>query len=510
MVFFVFMMTDVLLRNRKRIEHKLVFGIIACCMSMFTEEFVRHYLPIEYSPMITAAWFSTSGILITGLGLHLFIKLTGMDQRMPRFIFPFVCYIPTVLVVLNLFLNDQMVSGSAFHLVGSWKLPVYNEAYYIAMIGSNVFNLLYVLILLRGKARTDKQALRAIYNQLIMGVSVSAFFNLAVGLIDFHGYLPPYPYIYGGLAWCMLLRHTMVKYDFLYHIDKRYEKLFNLNPAAILLLDLRGNVREANPYAKQLLGDMRLENDSLEAILNDEIRQLIEAKAAIQNVELTIRSQDRTIDVLIDGDYVTVEYETLLILIVRDVTAEKTSQREVAYLAYHDTLTRLPNRRYFLDKLDAAIQAADRQQERLAVVLFDLDYFKELNDSHGHLVGDQALVHVADRIRSVIDPAIGTAARLGGDEFVFFLHPIPSVETVEATIMRLQQAMRDNPFLVRGKTVPIGLSIGVCICPNDGMDRDALLSSADKALYSVKKRGRNRYAFALDLQNEVAAASPDK
>ncbi len=504
MVFFVFMMTDVLLRNRKRIEHKLVFGIIACCMSMFTEEFVRHYLPIEYSPMITAAWFSTSGILITGFGLHLFIKLTGMDQRMPKLIFPFFCYIPTLLVVLNLFFNDQMVSGSAFHLVGNWKLPVYNEAYYIAMIGSNVFNFIYVLILLRGKRRTDKHEVRAIYSQLIMGVSVTAFFNLTIGLIDFHGYLPPYPYIYGGLAWCMLLRHTMVKYDFLYHIDKRYEKLFNLNPAAILLLDLHGSVREANPYAKQLLSGMRLE-----VILNGEIRQLIEAKAAIQNVELTIRSHDRTIDVLIDGDYVTVEYETLLILIMRDVTSEKESQREVAYLAYHDTLTRLPNRRYFLDKLDAAIQASEAQRERLAVVLFDLDYFKELNDSHGHLIGDQALIHVADRIRSVIDPAVGTAARLGGDEFVFFLHPVRSVETVEATILRLQQAMRDNPFLVGGETVPIGLSIGVSICPNDGTDRDALLSSADKALYSVKKRGRNRYAFALDLHNETAAASPD-
>jgi len=122
-VYFVYILMDVLSRSRKRTEYLLVGGIIACCLSMFLEEFVRHYLPIEYSPIITAAWFSVSGITIVGLGLHLFVKLTNIEHRFPKFIYPWLFYLPTALVILNLFLNDEMVSGSAFQQAGIWKMP---------------------------------------------------------------------------------------------------------------------------------------------------------------------------------------------------------------------------------------------------------------------------------------------------------------------------------------------------------------------------------------------------
>src|SRR5690625_184847 len=98
-VYFVYMLMDVLLRSSKRTEYLLVSGIIACCLSMFLEEFVRHYLPIEYSPIITAAWFSVSGITIVGLGLHLFTKLTNLNDKLPKYVYPYLFYLPTVLVV---------------------------------------------------------------------------------------------------------------------------------------------------------------------------------------------------------------------------------------------------------------------------------------------------------------------------------------------------------------------------------------------------------------------------
>ncbi|WEK55786.1 MAG: sensor domain-containing diguanylate cyclase [Candidatus Cohnella colombiensis] len=491
-LYFVFMMMDVLLRNYNRIEHRLVFGIITCCMLMFSEEFVRHYLPIEYSPLISVVWFSTAGILITGFGLHLFIKLTQLEHKMPRYIFPYFCYFPVVIVLINLIFNDQMISGNEFNQVGIWKLPVYNAAYYIAMIGSNFFNVIYVIILARGKKNASTSELREVFRQLILGVTVTAFFNLVIGLIDFKGYMPPYPYIYGAFAWCLLLRHTMVKYDFLNHIDKRYEKLFNLNPAAIMLMDLHGNVKEVNPSARKLFEQLNLDHVDSTHFLNAELQRRIADRKEISNFEVSIINGDNHIDVIIDGDYVLVEYESHLILIVRDITVQMENQREITFLAYHDVLTRLPNRRLFFEQLDVALVNASHNRQQLAVVMFDLDNFKLINDKYGHQIGDRVLVHVADVIRKVIESE-GVAARLGGDEFIFFLHPVYSIQSIKEKINLLQQYLQDHKFIVENEPIPIHLSIGVSCYPDQGLDGDTLLNSADKALYQIKRKGGNGY-----------------
>ncbi|WP_135556336.1 sensor domain-containing diguanylate cyclase [Paenibacillus cymbidii] len=492
MIFFVFMLMDVIVRNRRSAEHRLAGGIILCCMLMFTEEYVRQMLPLSYSPMISVIWFSTAGITITGFGLHLFIKLAGLEHKMPRYLYPAFCYVPTFLVIVNLLVNDQMISGNEFHEAGIWKLPVYNEAYYIAMVGSNLFNLAYVMILSKGKKHAVSAEHGAIYNELILGVVVTAFFNLLIGLIDFKGWLPPYPYIYGGFAWCVLLRRTMLKYDFLNHIDKRYERLFNLNPAAIMLMDVHGNMKEANPSARQLCREMKLDYTRFFAILSEDVKRRIRAKEDIGNCEMTIDIGGKQVDVVLDGDYVLVDNQPHLILIVRDVTQEKKNQREVTFLAYHDPLTRLPNRRYFNESLNAAIEGAERHGHKLAVVLFDIDRFKELNDKYGHAVGDQALSHLASIVREAM-PQGGMAARLGGDEFVLFLQPVASAQAVKELIQRLQRELETNKLIVDGEWIPIRLSIGASFYPGNGLDSDALLSSADKALYHVKQRGRNSF-----------------
>ncbi len=506
-LYFVYMMMDVLLRNRRSIEHRLAFGIIACCMLMFIEEFIRHYLPISYSPLITAAWFSTAGITITGFGLHLFIRLARLHYRMPRYLFPYLCYLPTVIVLLNLFFNDQMVSGGAFQEIGIWKQPVYNTAYYAAMIGSNVFNILYITILLYGKKHADTDELKDIYNLLMLGVLSTLAFNMGVGLIDFQGYLPPYPYIYGTIVWCILLRHTMLKYDFLNHTDKRYEKLFNLNPAAILLIDVHGQVKEANPSAKQLFRNSYLEHTNIYAELDESLMMRINDREEIRNCEMSIIRGDQKMDVVVDGDFVMVENEPHMILIVRDVTTEKMNQREITFLAYHDALTRLPNRRSFLEKLDMAIQEARERRQKLAVILFDVDYFKGINDKFGHFTGDQALLLLADQLRSVIQPGSGMAARLGGDEFIFYLHPVASISHVEAVIRKLQDALEEATMLVGEDRLSVRISLGASIYPDNGTDADTLLSNADKALYYVKRNGRNHYVFLSQVEHNIEDSS---
>jgi len=394
--------------------------------------------------------------------------------------------------LINLFVNDQMVSGNVFHQAGIWKLPVYNAAYYIAMIGSNVFNVIYIIILLRGKKNAESRELKEIFNELMAGVVVTAFFNLVIGTIDFRGWLPPYPYIYGTLIWCILLRRTMLRYDFLNHLDRRYEKLFNMNPLAILLFDLKGNLREANPVAIQLFASMALEPQQFFAELPEEMKARIASRHKIAPTERVILSEAGAFEVLIDCDYVVVEHIPHVIMIIRDVTQEKQNQREIAFLAYHDALTGLPNRRFYMEKLHEAIRRADRLRQPLAVAIFDVDHFKSINDKYGHLAGDQALVHIADKLREVIAPD-GIVARLGGDEFSFFLADRPVEEVIEK-IRQLLRALRQDPLSLPNANIPLCISIGVSLYPEHGQDSDTMLSNADKALYRVKRHTRNGYA----------------
>ncbi|SDD78312.1 diguanylate cyclase (GGDEF) domain-containing protein [Paenibacillus sp. UNCCL117] len=194
---------------------------------------------------------------------------------------------------------------------------------------------------------------------------------------------------------------------------------------------------------------------------------------------------------LIDGDYVTVDNEPHAILIIRNITLQKESQRQISFLAYHDPLTRLPNRRYFYEKLTDAIRLAHAEKHQLAVILVDLDQFKETNDRYGHEAGDEVLRQTA-RIIGEMAAKAGMSARLGGDEFVIYLSPVASLSSVHAMIRQLETAISQTVVPYGKEQLPIGMSIGASLYPDDGLDADTLLSSADKAMYRVKHTRKQR------------------
>lgn len=496
-MYFVLLLTDVLRRDRNRKEYLLVAGIIACCLSMFMEEFVRHYLPIEYSPVLTASWFGLSGITIVGFGLHLFLSLTRSGRKLPNFVHPSLFYLPTVLLLANLVFGDEMASGASFREAGIWKWPVYNTAYYIAMFGSNVFNALYLLILAKGIRDADQPEIRGIFKQLIFGVLVTVFFNLVIGTIDFNGLLPPYPYIYGTLLWCEILRRTMKKYEFLHHVDVRFENLFNVSPVAILLTDMDGNVREANPVAKKLFEALQLDGRTIAPLMQGDLLRRIRNRESIREVPLDIDTGAGRMDLLIDGDYLSLEYVPHMILIVRDVTVEAESRRELARLAYHDALTKLPNRKFFFEELNRALEEAGETGEPFAVMMFDLDLFKDVNDRYGHWTGDRALIRAADAVRAILGPG-DFAARFGGDEFIICFRSAATEDAVRAKIGELRKHLAEHPLDAGAERVALDISIGVSFHPKHGEDSDTLLHHADQALYDVKRSGRGREAFAPD------------
>jgi diguanylate cyclase (GGDEF)-like protein/PAS domain S-box-containing protein len=179
---------------------------------------------------------------------------------------------------------------------------------------------------------------------------------------------------------------------------------------------------------------------------------------------------------------------------IASAIVRKQNEAWLQYIAHHDPLTDLPNRELFHDRLQTALARARRNKERLAVLYIDLDGFKEVNDGHGHAVGDLLLQEVAQRIRRCLRES-DTVGRIGGDEFVVLLNntTLPEHGAVVAEKIR---ATLDRPFELAGKRLHISSSIGVAAYPEHGDDNKQLIRHADEAMYVAKKNGGNRLLMA--------------
>ena len=174
----------------------------------------------------------------------------------------------------------------------------------------------------------------------------------------------------------------------------------------------------------------------------------------------------------------------------QDVTEEQRSRLQLIEQAFHDSLTGLPNRVLFEERVGQALARARRQHSVLAVMFCDLDDFKEVNDRFGHQAGDDTLRAVAARLRGCIRET-DTVARFGGDEFLFLLDGLSEPAEVEATVARIHEAMRP-PHMLGDQRVVVGASIGVAIGTWESSSLETLLGQADSAMYDAKAAGGGR------------------
>ena len=205
---------------------------------------------------------------------------------------------------------------------------------------------------------------------------------------------------------------------------------------------------------------------------------------------------------------------TQAIAMVRDITERKLAEEQIAYLAYHDSLTGLPNTRLFKDRLSQGVEQARRNDKMMAVLFLDLDRFKLINDTMGHDVGDQLLQVIAERLMEAVRrtdaiamntiAAMSTSvARLGGDEFTIMLEDISGTQAVSRICERLIEQV-SRPLELRGQEVYTSVSIGIAIYPHDGDSVDVLLKNADVAMYHAKAHGRNNYQFFTESMNQAS------
>lgn len=187
------------------------------------------------------------------------------------------------------------------------------------------------------------------------------------------------------------------------------------------------------------------------------------------------------------------------IAIFNDISEHKNSRAKIDFLAHHDSLTGLPNRTLLNDRIEMAINVASREHKKLGILFIDLDRFKNINDSLGHLVGDQILKETANRLTEVIRSG-DTASRLGGDEFVVLFPRVSDERDLAELTHKLSIALQ-KPYTVDSISLHITPSIGIAVYPEDGETFDALIKNADAAMYLAKEKGRNNYQFYTPALN---------
>jgi diguanylate cyclase (GGDEF)-like protein/PAS domain S-box-containing protein len=316
--------------------------------------------------------------------------------------------------------------------------------------------------------------------------------------------------------------------------EKMYRYLVDSSPDIIYTLNHEGRFTFVNDRAYQLLGFKREEligqhysilvhEEDLERARYVFNERRVDERAS-RNVELRLKchagnNQDRTFNntlMTISLNSIGMHVPDLEVKkleffgtygVARDITDRKRAEEVISYQAYHDILTDLPNRILFKDRLGLAVIQAKRKQSELAVMFIDLDRFKLVNDTLGHVKGDELLQQVAVRLKGCLRRG-DTLARQGGDEFTIVLPELRDRDDARVIADKFLECLH-KPFDLDGHEVHISASIGIAIYPGDGESIDELLRHADIAMYQVKALGKNGHSFyhnsMLDVSHQKIA-----
>lgn len=339
----------------------------------------------------------------------------------------------------------------------------------------------------------------------------------------------------GGEEHCVLLLREVTDQQRIERELRLIAKVFDNSLDGIIITNAEGRIVQVNRAFSSITGYTEAEalgrkpsflrSGLHEGLLFERIRPRLVAGGHWQG-ELINRRADGSLFpawVSISGVCDTAPELIGLITTFRDLTQTRSSEERIRLLAYYDTLTDLPNRALFQDRLDQELQRAMRSSSLVALLFLDLDGFKAINDSMGHGVGDQLLKEVAQRLLNCVRGS-DTVARMGGDEFTILLSDLATPDKAESaagSVAAKVRARLAEPFRLQGREVFVSTSIGIALYPRDGDVASSLLRHADTAMYQAKEQGKNTWRFydpamsirsmeRMDLQNAMHRAVRDE
>lgn len=289
--------------------------------------------------------------------------------------------------------------------------------------------------------------------------------------------------------------------------EEKYRGIFENSAEGLYQSKMLGGLLSANPAFVSILGYETAEDllshtpeKDFNIYLNPANRLRLAGKLLrdgyVQGFETEVRRRDGKIIWIEENARLVRDEQGIPVIIegsITDITDRKRSEARIQFLAHHDGLTGLPNRTLFQERLAAAVARGKQERRSFVLMLFDLDNFKDINDTLGHPIGDLLLQGVAERMRVCLRNE-DVVARLGGDEFAVLIHEAGSPDEIALVAQRLIERVSER-FMLDGNEVQASTSVGICIYPQDGRDEKDLLRNVDLALYCSKEEGRNRYHF---------------
>jgi diguanylate cyclase (GGDEF)-like protein/PAS domain S-box-containing protein len=486
----------------------VIFWIFTLSISIWLSAFAAVYASLHEPQALF--WMKVAQMGVTFIPVTMLALSFTVVQRADEFRW----FIRTSVAVSTLFclgviFTDLHIRGVYHYFWGYYPrfgpLGVFFIAYFFGIM-------IYVLRLYwleyRGSSNERRRKrLKGLLLAFSLGYLASTDFLAAFGV-------PLYPFGFVPLTtFLFITAYVIVRYRL---IDITPElaahQVLETMKGGVIVVDLEGKIRVVNRAALIMFGCQKSE------ILDRDLSSIIDLphhlkdqhrlrKGTILDYEMDWDDKNgRRIAISVsaspilerDGSPVGIVY------VAHDITEQKKTAQRLEQLALYDTLTSLPNRVLFFDRMNQLLALAKRNQYVLALLYMDLDQFKVINDTFGHEVGDLLLQEAANRMTSCTRKA-DTVARMGGDEFIGICGRIAAAGDATVVARKIIRALTE-PFIIKGNECSIGVSIGISLYPMDGDDVETLVKKADQAMYRVKESGQGGFAYFSPLSASTPAS----
>ncbi|WP_166241024.1 diguanylate cyclase domain-containing protein [Paenibacillus turpanensis] len=505
--FFFYMAITIFSRNKKSPLNRVAGLLMLSFLFYFLGEYLKTSLLPQYQVQIVLYGNGPMLLLIICFLVHLCILVgSPVTRRLQRWL-PLIYAAPFIKLFILLASMEHHVLYNAEVTGGRSPLHPLMLVLTLSYVAGYIF--LSVAILAVSWFRTKETKRRRLLRSLLLSLFglftwfVFVTFLLQAAFLDTRNAMMLY--FIGYLVWGFVLRHIVGKYDFLPDYRKLFQILFQSAPTSILLLNQEGRVIEMNPRAKVLFEGFS--GSDANALCHLYMNEGVSLKGKLASF-LQDRSMDTSwevqmnhpnagrLDLIASLDVIQEADEELLVVHLTNVTSLKEterrlleSERSYKYLAHHDPLTGLYNRAAIQELLEGKIH----REEPFAFILIDLDNFKPINDTYGHLVGDRYLQHIAEVLRKHAG-SNDLLGRIGGDEFVLILPSSNDTATVEKEASHRLLPFTEHPLIHNEAELSISFSAGISLYPRHASDLTALLRKADEAMYAVKRGSKNGIA----------------
>lgn len=499
-IYLYMLATFVIARSYHLKVAKLMASFLFCGGIGFTFDFVRILAPIEANPFIHLLIVLPIVHLSFSFALHMIYTLIDpMYKEKLSFLPPLLYIIPVLFLVYGL-IEVFFIRNSVYYFENGWVYRAEDTSGIVLFIlAIFLYTVTWGLLYLGHKVTKSKDMKRFfticfIFTPIyILGAIAWCFEALVFDYI-----IPPTPSLLIILLLGTLFAFLIRKFDIIPSLVKRYSSLMETSPTPIIYVNKQFKIIEANTMAVQTFG---LKKNTYfteyfgfpkNPMAMMELFSALEEQSYIKGFRHTYEKEQQVqMHLVIDASSVCMGDQQHYYLMIHDISLEVKQQQMKEYLAYHDSLTGIYNRAYFEKNIRLQLKEIHQTNYKGALLLFDLNFFKEINDTYGHQVGDSVLIYASKLLKDAL-PKPNLLARLGGDEFIVYFHQITSKDSFLDQIEMVRQHFRLHPYISNDLVIEVTPSVGIAYTKEDGISFNVLYQFADMRMYEDKKKFKQK------------------